>query len=324
MTKYLRGGERDDQLADVAELYYGEGLTQAQISRHIKVTRSAISRMLSEARQKGIVEIQVRRPIHFDAELEKKLARRFDLQNAHVLAWEQGKGVEELRTRLGQAGSQALIGLLRPDITLGVAWGTTVNATIDALEVPARYPIKVVQLVGVLGSSSHVFNAQALVQKLAQKLGGEGIYLYTPYIVENEEVVRSLLHIPTVHQAIAMGKQCQVALLGIGTTVPELCTLYQGGHISRQELDILIRSGAVGDVSGRHFDIHGQTPVADFLSRLVAISKEDLVKIPTRLGVAGGSPKAPAILGALRGKYVNALVTDSVTAELVLELDSNT
>jgi DNA-binding transcriptional regulator LsrR (DeoR family) len=263
----------------------------------------------------------VRRPIRFDAELEKRLVRRFSLQSAHVLAWEKEKNLEELLARLGKAAAQVLIDLLRTDIVLGVAWGSTVNATIDALEVPPRFPIKVVQLVGVLGSSSHVFNAQALVEKLAQKIGGEGIYLYTPYIVENEEVVRSLLHIPTVHEAIAMGKQCQVALLGIGTTVPELCTLYQGGHISRQELDLLIRSGAVGDVSGRHFDIHGQTPTADFLSRLVAISKDDLVRIPTRIGVAGGSAKAPAILGALRGKYINVLVTDSMTAKLVLELD---
>jgi deoxyribonucleoside regulator len=321
MTKYKRGDDREELLADVAVMYYEEGLTQAEISRSIKVTRSAISRMLTEARQRGIVEIQVRRPLRFDPVLEKTLIQRFNLQSVHVLAWERVRREEELKNMLGKAGAQVLAGLLAPNMTVGVAWGTTVNATIDALEVTKRFPIKVVQLVGVLGSSSHAFNPQALVEKMAHKLGGEGVYLYTPFIVENEDMVRSLLNVPTVQEAINIGRQCQLALVGIGTTVPEFCSLYQGGHISRMDLDNLIHSGAVGDVSGHYFDIHGQTPDNGFESRLVCITKDDLVKISTRVAVAGGASKAAAILGALRGKYINVLVTDSTTAEQVLELD---
>jgi deoxyribonucleoside regulator len=321
MSKYQRGDEREELLADIAEMYYEEGLTQAEISRSINVTRSAISRMLSEARQKGIVEIQIRRPLRFDAELGKNLKQKFDLQNAHVLAWERAKRTDDLRIGLGKACAEVLAGLLAPNMIVGVAWGTTINATIDALEAQNRAPIKVVQLVGVLGSSSHAFNAQALVEKMAGKLGGEGVYLYTPFIVENEEMVRSLLNIPAVHEAIDMGKQCQVALLGIGTTVPEFCSLYQGGHIARADLDMLIQSGAVGDAGGHYFDIEGHTPDNGFESRLVGITKEDLAKIPIRIGVAGGPPKAKAILGALRSKYVNMLVTDSATAQEVLEMN---
>ncbi len=39
------------------------------------------------------------------------------------------------------------------------------------------------------------------------------------------------------------------------------------------------------------------------------------------VGVAGGEAKAEAILGALRGGYVNVLVTDDATARKVLALD---
>jgi len=35
--------------------------------------------------------------------------------------------------------------------------------------------------------------------------------------------------------------------------------------------------------------------------------------------VAGGDEKASAILGALRGGYLNVLVTDTLTARAVLE-----
>jgi len=323
MTKYKRGHDRDELLADVAEMYYEEELTQAEISRRIGMTRSAISRMLTEARHKGIVEIVVHRPLRFDAGLETALVERFNLQNANVLTWQQQGGqYDRLRYRLGRVAAQVLRDLLRPRMVLGVAWGTTVSATIEALSVPEPIPMDVVQLVGVLGSSSHAFNAQALVAMLSVKVGGEGTYLYSPFIVENADTARSILKIPNVREAIALGARCDVALLGIGTLLDaDYSSLYQGGHISRAMLQELMDAGAVGDVSGRHFDVYGERTPTDFHDRLVGIARDDLLAIPTRLGVAGDVAKAPAILGALRGGYINMLVTDSSTAEALLQLD---
>lgn len=323
MTKYRRGHDRDELLADVAEMYYEEGFTQAEISRQVGMTRSAISRMLSESRQKGIVEIIVHRPLRFDKDLEAAVIERFNLKNASVLLWQHKEGqYDRLRYRLGRVAAQVLRGLLRPDMVLGVAWGTTVSATIEALEVPDPMPMDVVQLVGVLGSSSHAFNAQALVEMLAREVGGEGTYLYSPFIVENADTARSILNIPNVRDAIALGREAEVALLGIGTVVdPNFCSLFLGGHISRGILKNLVDAGAVGDVSGRHFDIYGNEPETEFHDRLVGIARDDLLAIPTRLGVAGDMAKAQAVLGALRGGYVNMLVTDSDTAEAVLALD---
>ena len=323
MSKYQRGPDRDELLADVAEMYYGEDLTQAEISRQIGMTRSAVSRMLTEARQKEIVEIIVHRPLRFDSELESALIERFKLQNGRVLLWPQKHGqYDRLRFRLGRVAAQVLRGLLRPEMVLGVAWGTTVSATIEALEVPEPVPMHVVQLVGVLGSSSHAFNAQALVEMLASKVGGEATYLYSPFIVENAVTAQSILNIPNVRDAISLGRKCDVALLGIGTvTDANYCSLYLGGHISRGVVKNLVDAGAVGDVSGRHFDQYGNEANIDFHDRLVGIARDDLLAIPTRLGVAGDVAKAQAILGALRGGYVNMLVTDSNTAEKLLLLD---
>lgn len=319
MAKYARGEDRDELLADIAEMYYEKGLTQAEISRSVKVTRSAISRMLEEARQKGIVEIQVHRPVRFDPGLEAKLEERFRLQNAHVLVWNKENQYDTLRERLGSVAARVLSESIHPNMTIGVAWGTTVRATIDALVVKDQMPVRVVQLVGVLGSSTHSSNAQVLVQKLANKLGGEGIYLYTPFIVEDDETVRALMNVNSISQAIATGRQCDLALLGIGTTEPEFSSLYQGGHINRQVLEDLRHAGAVGDVSGQHFNFQGGRSEIDLHYRTVGISREDLLNIPIRLGVAGGKGKAAAIVGALRGNYVSVLVTDSQTAEEVLK-----
>ena len=125
MSKYRRGDERDELLADVAEMYYMEDLTQAEISRQIDMTRSAVSRMLTEARSKGIVEISVRRPLRFDSDLEAMLKERFGLQAAHVLAGQREADYDRLRRQLGLAAAGVLKELLRPRMSCGVAWGTT-------------------------------------------------------------------------------------------------------------------------------------------------------------------------------------------------------
>lgn len=323
MNKYTRGDDREELLARMAEMYYEKKCSQAEIARAVGVTRSAVSRMLKEAMEKGIVAIQIRRPLRFDESLAQALVQRFSLQNAHVLAWDKETNYQELQSRLGKAAAQVLAANLAPALMVGVAWGTTVSATIAALEVSESIPVRVVQLVGVLGSSSHAFNAQALVQNLASKLGGEGTYMYTPFIVDNEETARSLLNSDNIRAAIDAGKHCDLALLGIGTTDPDYCTLYQGGHISRGTLESLRRAGAVGDVGAHYFGLDGRMTDTDFHNRLIGIALDDLLAIPTRLGVAGGRAKAKSIRGALRGHYINVLVTDSLTAALVLELDQS-
>lgn len=324
MSKHRRGQERDELLAEVAELYYVEDRTQAEIARSIDMTRSAVSRMLTEARNKKIVEIKIRRPLRFDAELEAALQERFKLQNVYVLAGQRADDYDKLRRQLGNAAAGVLKELLQPQMNCGVAWGTTVSATIEALDVPDPLPIQVTQLVGVLQSNSHAFNAQALVNMMARKVGGEGVYLYSPFIVEDAATAQSIRNISDVGETLDAGRRCDVALLGIGTVMdPAYSSLYQGGHITLQTLEQLWQGGAVGDVGGIHIDIEGNPAGGDFNERMVGITGPDLLAIPTRLAVAGGVAKAEAILGALRGGYTNLLITDSETALAVLELDED-
>jgi DNA-binding transcriptional regulator LsrR (DeoR family) len=322
-NRYIRGDERERILADVAEMYYLDGLGQVEIAGTIGVTRSAVSRMLSEAREKGIVEIRVRRPPEFDDDLSGALAARFGLRHALVMVWDGGGSQDELRSRLGKAAAQALTELLKPDSALGVGWGTTVSATIEALDARESGAETVVQLVGVLRSNSHAYNSQALVDILARKLGADSIYLYAPFIVDSAETARALRHTPDMRQALNAGSRCDMVLMGVGSMAPDRNSLYLGGHISRETLQELDAAGAVGEIIGHHFDLTGSLLDIPLHERLVCVSMPDLLAIPARLAVAGGAHKERAVLGALRGGFVTGLVTDSVTAASVLALDGN-
>ncbi len=176
------------------------------------------------------------------------------------------------------------------------------------------------QLVGAMGARNMEYDGHDLVARITEKLGGEAYYLNAPYLCQSPEMAKSLLETKSVRETISVGKKTDVALLGIGTTSPEYSSFYLAGYVTRGELDDLRKAGAIGDVCGLHFDLNGQPACDDFCERLVSIRRSDLLLIPVRLGVAGGEGKTEAILGALRGKYVNMLVIDSVTARKVLEL----
>jgi DNA-binding transcriptional regulator LsrR (DeoR family) len=66
---------RLELLARVASLYYDNKKTQQEIADEIGLTRSAISRVLSEAESRGIVEHIVHYPWRTSNELEESLPR---------------------------------------------------------------------------------------------------------------------------------------------------------------------------------------------------------------------------------------------------------
>ena len=311
---------RDELLAFVAEKYYLEDHRQTDIAGMIGLTRSAVSRMLTEAREKGIVEIVVHHPFHFYHELEDKLKSKLGLNHVSVLVFNNQPSYDDLKKLLGKAGSRLLASLIKPGYKIGVAWGTTVQATIEAFDADPIPDSQVVQLVGVLGSTRHSYSAQTLVERLADKIGGEGMYLYTPFIVENQQTASSLMEDPVVEEAISIGKQCDIALVGIGTTKPEFCSLYRGDHLSLDELNTIQSAGAVGDVCALYYGIEGDLSSIGFHQRRIGASLDGLKNIKTRLAVAGNIEKAEAILGAICGGFINSLVTDNLTAVRVLEL----
>lgn len=314
--------DRANLLADVAEMYYLEGKDQSQIAKIVGVTRSMISRMLSEARSRGIVEIRIARPVHTEYALEQALIKRFALKEVVVVST-YGTDNERLLHDIGWGGAQVLKRHLMPGTVIGLAWGTTISSTVDAVDIRENVPIKAVQLVGAMGARIAEYDGHALVQQLAEKLGGEAYFINAPFICESPEMVNALLAAQGIQETVALGKQAQVALLGIGSAHPQYSSFYLAGYVPREDLERIVVAGAVGDIAGIHFDLKGNFVCEEFYQRLVTIRREDLVQIPVRIGVAGGEGKVEPIVGALRGGWVNVLVTDSVTAKKVLDFSQS-
>jgi DNA-binding transcriptional regulator LsrR (DeoR family) len=308
--------KRTNILTDVAEMYYIEGRDQSDIALEVGVTRSMVSRMLTEARNQGIVEIKVVRPIHSDHELEEAIKNKFGIESVFVVSIDDTKP-EKMLIHLGRAAAEVLKKYLRADLIIGVAWGTAVSAAVDAVQVMGEPTIKVVQLVGAQGARNVEYDGHAIVKRLAEKLGGEGYYINAPYLCQTSHIAQSMRETRGIKETIDMGKVIQVALLGVGTTETEYSSYYLSGLLSEEEIEVIRRNGVVGDIASNYFHLDGTAYNDDFLNRMITIRLEDLKRVQVRIGIAGGPAKVNAIIGALNSKLVNYLVTDSLTARLL-------
>jgi deoxyribonucleoside regulator len=208
---------------------------------------------------------------------------------------------------------------------LGISWGTTINAIAQTFQPQQHFDVEVVQMMGGVGGPDPVIDGPALAQRLAHALTDRYRYLHAPLIVDTATTATALYRQHSIAETLNVAARSDVALVGIGAVERDVSSLMRAGYLTPDEFDVLQRAGVVGDICARHFDIQGRPLVPEIDQRLIAITLEQIALIPVVIGVACGEIKAKAILGALRGGYLNVLITDAVTAEAILTLaaDSN-
>jgi deoxyribonucleoside regulator len=136
--------------------------------------------------------------------------------------------------------------------------------------------------------------------------------LYAPVLVNDEELRRGIMREPYFLRSYEVIQSCTVAMLGIAEiknlSFPQI-----------KQIRPYVPPEAVGEICTRLFDKDGKILKTKIDDRTLAIAPEDLCKIPLRVGVAGMTYKTEAILGALRGQLINALITDTAIAAKLLE-----
>lgn len=313
--------DRAELLAHVAELYYLEGRDQGAIAREIGQSRSNVSRLLGEARRRGIVEIRINRPLALSQETARELARDFDLADARVLADGPGLTTEEAHRRVGRLAAGYLAEELRDGLRVGLSWGTALQAMVDAVSPYRTYDVEIVQLLGGLSLVSPSLSGHELGRRLADRLGGRFSYLHAPAIVDSPETRESLIRQPGIADVLAKGKRCHLAFVGIGSLgIGSSKKLFEEARLSVAEKEEMEASQAVGDTCARLFTIDGKPCDIAVTRRVVGIELQALQQIRRVVGVGRGTEKARGILGALRGSYVDVLITDEPTAREVLRL----
>lgn len=299
-------------MAEVAKLYYYEDLTQDQIGEVLGLSRQKVSRLLRRAKEEGLVQIRVLEDQKDTKILEERLRERFGLRDARVAAtFSQEENM--VTKRVAQVAASYLRSIVEPYMSLGVAYGKTLFAMVPFL-VPKPVPgFRVVQIMGGYGKLKGDVVAVELARALAQNFGGDAVYLLAPAFAKDAETRNALLGDERISRVLELAQEVDIALVGIGG-VTSSSTLLDTGDIYPHEVDELITKEAVGNICGNFYDVEGRAVPCQADSRRISLTLWDLQRIPKVIGVAGGEGKFEAILGALRGKYVNILITDDATA----------
>ncbi|MBN2072730.1 MAG: sugar-binding transcriptional regulator [Actinobacteria bacterium] len=307
-------------MVKVANLYYREGLKQESISRRLKISKYQVNRIIKKAVANGMIQINIIDPTVIVSALEEKLEKTHGLKRA-IVVQNSGLSEFELKAKLGQAAAEYLTDIIKDGDIIGVSWGTTINEVVNHLPPRINKKVEVVQITGGSHKLSVNLNCHDITRRFASCFNVNPHLLYAPALVDSKKMHDLMLKETSIKKTFDYFSRLSIAIVGIGAMYPKMIsTLVKTGHILDQDLENLKNRGAVGDVYSHFFDINGKICDSDISSRLIAMPVKELLNVPYSIGVGGGELKAEAILGAMRGNYVNILVTDSAAAEKILKL----
>lgn len=317
-SRYTR--PQDGQLrlmTKVARMYHERGIRQADIATALSISQAKVSRLLKRAEATGIVRTIVTVAPGVYTELEEALEQRYGLAEAIVVDVDGDADERETLASIGAGAAAYLEATLSGTDRIGVSsWSQTVLAMIDRMRpFQVRGATEVVQLLGGVGSPEVQSHSHRILDELGSILGAETVYVQAPGIVAGPGIRDSLLTDPAMQEVQRRWRELTMAIMGIGSIEPSDVLAESGNAFSDTERRSLMADGAVGDICHRIFRADGSQVRGDLDDRIIAIPVDDLMRIPRRLGIAGGARKLEAIHGALAGGWVTALVTDLTTAE---------
>jgi DNA-binding transcriptional regulator LsrR (DeoR family) len=315
--------ENQRLLVKVARLYYEQDLTQNEIGERLRLSRQKVQRLLRQAQEEGVVQINIRPVMGTYPELEKALEQSFRLTEAVIVETSAFDNQPTVAREVGAGAARYLNRIIQPDDRIVISWGGSLLGMVNALQSSTggtNYPgVSVILGLGGLGDPNNEVHAADLTRRLAWILGGQAVLLHTPAVAGTREARDAFYADPFVRQTLEMARSAHLAIMGIGAPRQDSILMQQGKIVSWPELQALQQRGAVGDINLRYFDAAGQPISSDLDDRTIGLSLAELKEIPQVIGVAGGAAKIQAIAGALHGRLVDVLVTDHRTAKLILE-----
>ncbi len=304
----------------VARMYYECDENQQQIARELNISRPQVSRLLQLAREEGIVEIKINSPFTNISELESTLCRHFKLKKVIVVPM-SSQGSDEIKLNLARVTASYLDTILTDKQVIGIPWGQTLSYVAKSLRERPLQNVTVVQLKGGVGKISGYVDTYNPIITFALKLKATPCFLPVPGVIESIQIKEILLQDEKIKEILELGNHADVAIYSIGIPGPE-SVLVRAGYYSKEEMESIRTRGAVGDICSRYFNEKGEIFDHTLNNRTIGIELDRLQHKKYAIAIAGGKDHAKGILGALRGRYLNVLVTDETAAREVLRLEN--
>ncbi len=219
-------------IVKIAQLYYEQDMTQAQIARELGIYRTTISRLLKRGREQGIVTIAINYDYNENLWLEQQLKQKFGLKEA-VVASSDGLLEEEQLSAMGQHGALLVDRLLEPGDIIGFSWGRAVRSLVENLPQASqsRQVICVPIIGGPSGKLESRYHVNTLTYGAAARLKAESHLADFPALLDN----------PLIRNGIMQSQHFKNHLILLGQPGCGAGGYWFTGHSRRRKLARLLR-----------------------------------------------------------------------------------
>ncbi len=298
------------------KLYYEENFTQSEIGNILGVSRPTVSRLLDEGRKSGVVKIEIINPIENNyGILERNIEKKYNLRE--VIIVDDDKDDDTQKKNIAKACAEYLKRIVKKDDNIGVSMGTTIKNIGKYIEPNPKLNLRLIPLIGGVGQSQIEIHPNNVVMDLARAFRGDFKLLHAPAVVSNAEIRNTFLKEESIKNILEMGKDVNIAIVGIGSPISDKSTMMSSGYFDIDDLKIFKQQGAAGDICLQFYDINGFSEGFEFNNRVIGVNLDNIKKIDTVIGVAGGEEKVEAIIGALNGEFINVLITNYSNAKAI-------
>ncbi len=308
-------GNRSRDALRAAQMYYLQDLTMNAIARELRTSRSTVSRLLSMARETGLVQIQVNNPSERAPALEQHIRRRFGVE-AHVVPVADSVSDSDVLDRVAIQAARTIGPLVDSNAIIGVAWGSTLSAVSHHLTRKQTHDSTIVQLNGAGNTqTTGITYASEILRRFGQAYGARVEQFPVPAFFDHAGTKTAMWEERSVRRILDLQRRMTMAIFGVGSIGSGIPShVYSGGYLDGEDLDALEADAVVGDVATMFFRADGTHRDVVLNRRSTGPDLDELRKVRRRICVVSGESKIHGLRGALAAGLATDLILDEGSA----------
>ncbi|MFJ6654029.1 sugar-binding transcriptional regulator [Microbacterium sp. NPDC091313] len=304
-----------------AQLYYLQDLTMEAIAREMRVSRSSVSRLLSFARDSGLVTISIHSPQDARSQVESRLARRFRI-TAHVVPTPDRISEAERLERTALSAARILAERVESSMTMGIAWGSTLSAVARHLPFKRTHDSRVVQMNGAANvRTSGIPYAGEILTRFGAAWSASVHQFPVPALFDDPRTKEAMWRERSVRAVLEIQQRVGIFVFGLGSPHADVPShVYSGDYFDEVDQRSIERNGIVGDCATVFYRRDGSSDGIDLNARSSGPDLEAVRRIPARFCVVSSLSKLESLRGALAAGIVTELVVEESLARRLLEV----
>lgn len=298
-----------------AQMYYMQDLTMGAIASELSTSRSSVSRLLSFARESGLVDIQIKSPFDRGLGLERTIHARHHVV-AHIVPMPESISDVDRLERVAMTAGRLLGRFVDSNMVVGVAWGSTLGAISRHLVTKPTHNTTVVQMNGAGNTqTTGIAYASEILHRFSEAFSAQGQQFPVPAFFDDPRTKEALWRERSTRRLLDLQSRMDVAVFGLGSPFAEVPSqVYIGGYLDAEDYRSLSEDGVVGDIATVFYRGDGTFTDIALNARATGPNLDRLRRVARRVCVVSGVQKLASLRGALAAGLITDLILDESLA----------